>query len=181
MPSNESVDDQYLEFYRRVGEFIREWAQLEEVFSWALSPLLGIDHFRSRILLSTIRSFEGKRRLLEQLSITFADDDLNSKILIIMKRAKNLSRNRNMLAHHFGGVDRKNRLLFVTNISDETVGTNFMHERAVDFNSITQWIEDTKALQGEIIDLFGNGRSDGHIYASSRMHREANGEDENSE
>ena len=172
------VDDEYREFYQITGAFIREWAQLEETLSWLLSPLLGIDHFRSRIILSSIRSFDGKRRLIEQLSITYAGDELNSSILSLMKRGKKLSRNRNMLAHHFGGISRKNQLTFLTDIQDDKIGTNFIQQRTIDFNSIRQWTKDTENLWGEIIDLSANGRLDGKIHALSRMHREGQTEDE---
>ena len=79
MPSrSERMDDEYQAFYTKTGELIREWAEFELILAWPLSALLGTDEFRARVLLGSIRSFNAKRRLILQLSATFADEETDA-------------------------------------------------------------------------------------------------------
>lgn len=170
MPTpEERMSGEYDAFYRATGELIREWAELELTFTFILSNLLGIDQFRSRVILGSLRSFESKRRIILQLSSTFAEDDLDKRIAFLMDRARKLSRNRNMLAHQLGGVaSRTNQLVFISDTVDQESDTNFLTERIIDINTIRKWNDDIKSLRSEILDVCRSGL---RVYAEPKFNR----------
>lgn len=165
------MDREYAEFYSKTGELIREWAELEAILAWPISALLGTDEFRARVLLGAIRSFDAKRRLILQLSATYAGDETHNAIVGLLQRAKNLARNRNMLAHQFGGVDEKpNSLIFLSDSVDEEIGTNFLSKRKISQSNISTWIKDIAELRGEIMHMFSQ-RGSVAIFRDPKMHR----------
>lgn len=172
---SERMKSEIATFYTKTGELIREWAEFELILAWAVSALLGTDEFRARVVIGAIRSFEGKRRLILQLSATFAEDATHEELVEIFKRAKNLARNRNMLAHQMGGVaERVNQLVFISDAEDHAIGTNFLSRRIVDQATIEKWIKEAQALRGEIINMFSAGGS-ATIHRLPKMHRAQRG------
>lgn len=173
------MEKEYEDFYHKTGELVREWAEFELILAWMLSGLLGIDELRARVVLGSIRSFSAKRRLLLQLSSTYSCPETDEKISVILRKAKNIARNRNMLAHQMGGVaERVNQLVFISDTVDESIGTNFLSERTIDLNSIKQWVSEIKSIKGDVIKLFSQ-RGGAKIYTSPKMHRERADDDSN--
>lgn len=176
--AQERMDREYAEFYAKTGELIREWAELEAILAWPISALLGTDEFRARVLLGAIRSFDAKRRLILQLSATYAGDETHNAIVGLLQRAKNLARNRNMLAHQFGGVDEKpNSLIFLSDSVDEEIGTNFLSKRKISQSNISTWIKEIAELRGEIMQMFSQ-RGSVTIFRDPKMHRKEKAEAE---
>lgn len=159
-------------FFTLTGLFLRKWSELELSICFPISALLKIDQLRARVILNSIRSFEGKRRLLEQLSATYGDDTLNSAVIDSMRKAKKLSRNRNMMAHHFGGLSkREGQLIFMTDVADDDIGMNFMKNRTIDLNTISQWAKTAEVITEEISKLAQDAVDEGRVYTSPKKHR----------
>lgn len=156
---------------------MREFTNFELHLSFTLSALLGVDGFRARVLLGSIRTFDAKRRLIENLSATFASEEAHRKLTNVMVRAKALARNRNMVVHQLGGVAaRKNQLVFMSDVADDEIGTNFVGERRIDISSIRKWITDAKALTHDIMLVHKGCCS--LVFALPKMHRTRRGGDE---
>ncbi len=172
MPTRaERMDDEYEQLYRNTGELIREWAEFELILAWPLSAMLATDELRARVILGSIRSFDAKRRLILQLSATYADDDTHDFLVSLFARARSLARNRNMLAHQLGGVaERVNQCVFISDVDDPEIGTNFLSERTVDQNSIKGWAKEVAGLRGEVMRMFSMGGS-AKVHRAPKMHR----------
>jgi hypothetical protein len=170
---SERIPDEYQQFYTKAGQFIREWAEFELTLSWPLAALLGSDEFRARVILGSLRSFDAKRRIILQLSATFADKATDAFLVETFTDAKRISHNRNMIAHQLGGVsDRVSQLVFISDVADPDIGTDFLSERKIDQNSITTWCREIAVLRGKIIDFFGHHHGRAKVYALPKMHRE---------
>jgi hypothetical protein len=123
------------------------------------------------VVLGASRSFDAKRRLILQLSATFADEETNEFLVAAMQKAKDLARNRNMIVHQLGGVaSRKNRLVFISDVDDPEIGVNFLSERRIDQSSITAWCKDIAKLRGDVMKLFSAGGS-ARVHTLPKMHR----------
>lgn len=169
------MDREYDAFYRVAGEFIREWAEFELYLSWLICALLNVDQFRARVILGSIRSFRGKTELITQLAATFGSDAAYERIVALMRRAKNMGDNRNIIAHHMGGVaERKNRLVFLSDKADPEIGVDFMGRKEIDATNLRQWINELQPMKGECVNMFKGCCS--VVFASPKMHRERRGD-----
>ena len=76
-----------------------------------------------------------------------------------------------MLAHQMGGVAEKvSQIVFVSDIEDTEIGTNFLGERTIDQNTITGWSKEAAELRGSVMTKFSAGGSV-TIHRSPKMHR----------
>jgi hypothetical protein len=91
-------------FHAGVGKAVRSWAYVEDALSWPVGELLGVDHFRARVVMATLPSFRARRELAERLGETFLSEALLPEFRALMKRVSSLGRFRNMLAHSTGRV-----------------------------------------------------------------------------
>lgn len=171
MPTpQERMDREYAAFHSALGELVREFTNFELHLSFTLSALLGTGEFRARVILGSLRSFDAKRRLIENLSATFASDEAHRKLTAVMLRAKGLARNRNMVVHQLGGVaGRTNQLVFLSDVPDDDIGTNFVGERTIDISSVRQWTKEAQSLTHDLMLVFKGCCS--LIFASPKMHR----------
>lgn len=170
----ERMDREYAAFHSALGELVREFTNFELHLSFTLSALMGVDGFRARVLLASVRTFDAKRRLIENLSATFASEEAHRKLTKVMVRAKALARNRNMVVHQLGGVaSRTNQLVFVSDIPDEEVGTNFVGERTIDIGSVHQWIKEAQSLTSDLMLVHKGCCS--LVFALPKMHRVKDG------
>ncbi|MBA2467159.1 MAG: hypothetical protein H0V46_06085 [Sphingomonas sp.] len=168
------MDREYAAFHSALGELVREFTNFELHLSFIVSALMGVDGFRARVLLGSVRTFDSKRRLIENLSATFASEEAHRKLTSVMVRAKALARNRNMVVHQLGGVaERTNQLVFVSDVLDDEIGTNFIGERTVDINSVRQWINDAQNLTRDLMLVHKGCCS--LIFALPKMHRVKDG------
>ncbi|HYI47762.1 MAG TPA: hypothetical protein VEX35_04780 [Allosphingosinicella sp.] len=164
------MDQEYAAFHSALGELVREFTNFELHLAFTLSNLLGVDGFRARVILGSLRNFDAKRRLIENLSATFASDEATRKLTAVMVRAKGLARNRNMVVHQLGGVaSRKNQLVFMSDVPDDEIGMNFVGERTVDIGSVRRWTIDAKALTHDLMQVFKGCCS--LVFTSPKMHR----------
>ena len=82
-----------------IGRVVRCWADLENTLHNWVSYLLGVDQFRGRLIWASMPNFRARRTFLLRLAETFLDDTTLPEFRALLKRAKALSQNRNMLAH----------------------------------------------------------------------------------
>lgn len=164
------MDREYAAFYHVTGEIIRDWAELETAFQWHLTTLLGTTSFRARVIWDSLPNFRARHQLISRLAETFADESFLPAYRRFLKRMKIAVKNRNTLAHSWGGVDEKpNHVVFLYDDDQKEAGYDFVSQQSIHMNSIRDWAKDVRALIGEVFRL--NRELGAAVHTLPRTHR----------
>lgn len=164
-----SEEDTRLEL--AVGRTIMCWVELEMSLTFYLSCLLGTDSFRSRTVWFSYQNFNARRRLLSNLSMTFAAPDADKRLKGLLDRCSKLSGKRNLIAHRQGFYSPSDgKAVFISDEWSNDVGMDFTGRQEFTLENVEGWPHAIRALIKDLMNFLPEYRS--QVYASARMHRQ---------
>ena len=160
------------EFHRLTGEAIRIWTHIEGELERFVKMGLGVDQFRSRLIMGSIVGSRAKREFATRLAETYLDASLLPRFRGLMKRMKSLGKTRNTLAHtpmHVN-LDGKENKVMGDVFSDAMDG-------GLDFDFYDFPLNDLRVFRESLEQLFRDLSRfmfdcDGHFHHKARIHRE---------
>ena len=163
--------------HKTTGEVMQQWAYLELSLMLLLAQLLNGDQFRARIVWLSMPNMRARLDLIRRLGETFLDESLIQEFRAILRRCKNLGKNRNSLAHNAGGLDVDAVFTYYQDEDTDDNGIDFTGTGRMPLANILDWPQQIKDLNATIVTFAHGTLSSGgqlvqKMHSSPRIQRE---------